>query len=691
MDEFLKSITCSGSGCLSWILVLFNILAIFYLVFCSFWKVTRTAKITGWVWAAALLCATVGILIAHTCVYTLLTTIFTAMMIMAIMSIILPQPNANETEEKEEKSEKLGAYVISKTDDERYAFAIYDSAKRFIVKSKYSYATLETAKKEICVCRDNGMMAAINDKTGAWIREEFYPTFEMFAKEGKYHFCLKINGKYTIFESERYDDIKACEKMLERAKKMVASTSVYLNTETAHGKDYERYSKEPVVVIEEVPATEDVVKEPVIEETLTEEIDVIEEVAATATEESVEETVIEEREEEAVVESVEENVEEVVEENSTSVEVVDDTVVASEEFTVNGEKIYITYNRSFMAKLIQSSDEVKERYSAIKTALMEYGAKSRMSWANESFYTGRITVAKFGIRGKTLSLYLALDPKEYEETKYIYDNMGEVKKYEQTPMRMKIRSNRSVKWAKELIVEMMTKLGKEKKEIEPFSFIEPFKTTEDLVYDRLIKVYTNGDGTETEVSAADFEALRREKFKQISTPIVQELALEEVVEENELIPDVSEDGTAGGVIFTADRKTLWDKYAELTKEQRRYFDRIRDCANDKANIKCIEAKDYLTFKLLKDKLVRLRIRRDMVEAVFMLVSSSFKNTFSESDIKVREAATIIRVENEAYLEVALKTLDMQYDALVEERRLHKEEQKAKRREARRAAKENKPE
>ncbi len=690
MDEFLKSITCSGSGCLSWILVLFNILAIFYLVFCSFWKVTKTAKITGWIWSAALLCATVGILIAHTCVYTLLTTIFTAMMIMAILAVILPQPNAGEKEEKEEKSEKLGAYVISKTDDDRYVFAIYDSAKKLIVKSKYSYATLESAKKEICVCRDNGMMAAINDKTGAWIREEFYPTFEMFAKDGKYYFRLKINGKYTIFESDGFDDIKACEKMLERAKKMIASTSIYLNTETAHGKDYERYDEALIAGIEKIPDKQ-VIEEPIIEQNQTEELAVIEEVAATATEEVIEETVIEEREEASVVESVEETVEEGAEENSTSVEIVDDTVVASEEFTVNGEKIYITYNRSFTAKLIQSSDEVKERYATIKTALMEYGAKSRMSWVNESFYTGRITVAKFGIRGKTLSLYLALNPKEYEETKYIYDNMGEVKKYEQTPMRMKIRSNRSVKWAKELIVEMMERLGKEKKEIEPFIFNEPFKTTEVLVYDRLIKVYTNGDGTETEVSAADFEALRREKFMQISTPIVETPVIEEVVEENELIPDVSEDGTTGGVIFTADRKTLWDKYAELTREQRHYFDRIRDCANDKANIKCIEAKDYLTFKLLKDKLVRLRIRRDMVEAVFMLVGSSFKNTFSDSDIKVKEAATIIRVENDAYLEVALKTLDMQYDALVEERRLHKEEQKAKRRATRRAAKENKPE
>ncbi len=701
MDEFLKSIVCTGTDCLSWILVLFDILAIFYLVFCSFWKVTRIAKITGWVWSAGLIFGTVGVLIAHTCIYTLLTTVFTAMMIMAIMAVILPQQSETEEREGEKETEKLGSFLISRTDDERFAFAIYDASKKFIVNSKYSYTTIDQAKKEICLCRDGGMMAVINDKTGAWVREEYYPAFEMYAKEGKYHYCLKINGEYTVLDSIAYDDITACENALEKAKKMVTSTSVYLNTETVHGKDFVIYTTSAVEPVQPVVATESVVEEliaeqvvqePEIEETVIERSDESESVV----EEPIAEQVVQEPEiEDLTIEEVATTtVEEVEEEIPTAADlqiadqpVVDDTIIASEEFTVNGEVIYVTYNRSFTAKLIQASDEVKERYSAIKTALIEYGAKSRMSWANESFYTGRITVAKFGIRGKTLSLYLALDPSEYEETKYIYDSVSEVKKYAQTPLRMKIRSNRSVKWAKELIVDMMTKLGKEKKEVEPFIFSEPFKTTEELVYDKLIKVYTNGDGTETEVSAADFEALRREKFRQINS-VKPQPAVEEVVEESELVRDVAEDGIEGGVVFTADKKMLWDKYAQLSKIQRRYFDGIRDHANDKYGVKCLEAKDYLTFKYVKDKLVRLRIRRDVVEAVFMLVGSSFRTAFSESEVKVKEAATIIRVENDAHFEVVLKTLDMQYDALVEERRAHKEERKAKRRQERRIAREN---
>ncbi len=690
MDKFLNSIACSGTECLSWILVFVNILAVFYLVFCSFWKISRAAKITGWIWCAGLLCATVGVLIAHTCVYTLLATIFTAMMIMAILAVILPQPQTEESEQKQENKKHLGFYVVTKTDDERYAFCLYDAAKRFIVKSKYSYESMDAVKQAICVCRDNGMMAVTNDKTRSWILDDVYPSFEAYAQDGQYRFCLKINDEYVMLDSEGYDDVKLCEKALEKTKTTIATKSVYLNTEIANGKGYAWFEskEEPVEPIEKEETR-------VEQETITEDEKVdeqaIEEVVATATVEDaayeaveeIEQTVIEETPANETVETVE------AEESAPLDDVaamVDDVTAASEAFVVGDEIIYVTYNRSFTAKLIQASDEVKERYSALKTALSEYGAKSRMSWANESFYTGRVTVAKLAIRGKTLSLYLALNPVEYEETKYVFENAGDVKKYAQVPMRMKIRSNRSVKWAKELIAEMMTKLGKEKTEIEEIVFDSPFKPTEDLVHEGLIKVYTNGDGAETEVTAADFEALRREKFKRIAAASVMsgnEDALKATVEAPTEAPTFEGgEGEAYGVVFNADVKTLWSKYAELSKEQRGYFDRIREYSAGKDDVKCIESKDYLTFKYGKDKLVRLRIRRSVVEAVFMLVGSAFKNTFSASDVKIRDAATIIRVENDQYLDVALKTVDMEYVALVEERARRIEERKARRRKQR---------
>lgn len=440
MEEFLKNITCSGTECLCWILVLFNILAVFYLVFCSFWKVTRIVKITGWVFSAGLLCATIGILIAHTCIYTLLMTVFTCMMIMAILAVVLPQPNANAEDEKESnKKVKLGAYVISKTNDNRYVFALYDNVRRLIVNSQYSYASIETTKQEICVCRNNGMKAAINDKTGVWIQEEQYPTFEMYVDGGQYRFCLKINGEYMIFASNGFDELRSCEKILEKAKQAVASTDVYLNTEIVNGKDYLHFDNEtndaPLSLIEEIVPS----ATPIEEESVGENI--IAEVAVTATE-----------------------------------EIGDDNVL------------------------------------------------------NET----------------------------------------------------------------------------------------------------------------------------------------------ETVE-----------GVIGGVAFNRDMKTLWTKYAELSEEQRRYFDAISNYANGKDDVKCIESKDYLTFKYGKDKVVRLRIRKDMTEAVFMLVASAFKQSFTENELKVKEAATIIRVENDAYLDGVIKTIDMQYDALIEERRVRKEAQREKRRQARR--------
>lgn len=444
MDKFLESIACSGTECLCWILVLFNILSIFYLVFCSFWNVNKIVKIVGWVWAAVLLCVCIGILSFHTCIYTLLLTIFTAMMLMAILSVVIPNKSSDNADVTE-VTEKLGSYVISKTDDERFAFAIYDKYKKLVVKSKFSYDNVDAAKIAVCSCRDNGMSAAINDKTALWIREEFYPTFEIYAKDGKYRYCLKINGKYTIFESDGFDKIKSCEKALAIAKKMVASTSLYLNTEIVSGKDYLHYIENKPTL--DVALDREVVSEPALEEVAIKESD--SEIALTVSKECCS---------------------------------------GDEETTIIDGKIkYVVYNRSFKSKLIQAPDEIKERFLAIKNEFLQYGAKTRESWGGLSFYVGRNTIAKFGITGKTLSLYLALDTNKYDNTKYNFENVSDLKKYEQTPFRMKIRSNRAVKWANELIADMMQALGKEKKEVKLETYVEPYKTTEKLIKEGLIK------------------------------------------------------------------------------------------------------------------------------------------------------------------------------------------------------------
>jgi ribosomal protein L18E len=169
-----------------------------------------------------------------------------------------------------------------------------------------------------------------------------------------------------------------------------------------------------------------------------------------------------------------------------------------------------------MAKLIQADGVIQDRYSQLKNEILSYGAKARMSWNNDSFSCGRKTVAKFALRGKTLSLYLALNPADYEGTKYSYEDAGEVKKYAGVPMRVKLRSDRSVKWTKELIADLMKANEKEQGKVPEDVYSYPYESTDELVKKQLIKVYSNGNGKSEEVAYADFEALRQEKFKQIT-------------------------------------------------------------------------------------------------------------------------------------------------------------------------------
>ena len=59
-------------------------------------------------------------------------------------------------------------------------------------------------------------------------------------------------------------------------------------------------------------------------------------------------------------------------------------------------------------------------------------------------------------------MFIALNPSEYIDTKYSPKDMSDVKKYEDTPMLVKIKSLRGVKFAKELIDALCSKLGIEK-------------------------------------------------------------------------------------------------------------------------------------------------------------------------------------------------------------------------------------
>lgn len=196
-------------------------------------------------------------------------------------------------------------------------------------------------------------------------------------------------------------------------------------------------------------------------------------------EEPVEEPVVEEIAEEPAIEEVVEEPAPVEEVPAPVVEVpaVQEEIAASadpvllfdeidENNLIDAETgLVIRLKKSFTAKLKQSEENIKEYYSQVKNELISYKKiNSNVSWHGDRFNYGRDTVAKMNICGKTLCVYLALDPNdpEFKSTVYHQKDVGNQKAYESTPFMVKVKSDAAAKKALRLVGYLAEKLGAEK-------------------------------------------------------------------------------------------------------------------------------------------------------------------------------------------------------------------------------------
>lgn len=153
-------------------------------------------------------------------------------------------------------------------------------------------------------------------------------------------------------------------------------------------------------------------------------------------------------------------------------------------------------DRSFSARLAQADDSLKANYNEIKNFALSYkNVSSRISWSYDSINRGRKKICKIVIKGKSLIVYLALNPYELPE-KYHHKSVNDVSKYAQTPTKLKVRSGRSVKYAKELIAMIANNYELKQREVENNNYVPEALSDEELKAQGLIKTkLVKGNGS----------------------------------------------------------------------------------------------------------------------------------------------------------------------------------------------------
>lgn len=157
------------------------------------------------------------------------------------------------------------------------------------------------------------------------------------------------------------------------------------------------------------------------------------------------------------------------------------------------EEIYarLKLDRSFTAKLVHTSDETKQLYAELKRELLSYdGVHSRTSWRRETFGKSREALARFGVRGKTLCLFLAMRPEEFGESKFRVEDASANNSYEDTPLMYRIKNPLRMRYAKELIAILMEHAGIARGEYAGGNLLEDlnYRGTEALIEEGLIRV-----------------------------------------------------------------------------------------------------------------------------------------------------------------------------------------------------------
>lgn len=107
----------------------------------------------------------------------------------------------------------------------------------------------------------------------------------------------------------------------------------------------------------------------------------------------------------------------------------------------------------FPTRMVEGDKELKSHYNELKAEALSYGLKSRVSNSGDTFRLHTKTYLKISIAGKGLKIYYALDPKDYANGPIPVKDASNKNIYKEIPGCFKVKSDLSLKRAKQLIAD----------------------------------------------------------------------------------------------------------------------------------------------------------------------------------------------------------------------------------------------
>ena len=106
LNATAKDLLCNANECLAWIFIIINFMTVFYLAFCMFYKLDKVVKTIGFVWSGMVAIGSTVLVSLHTCIFTILSTVFTALLIFAVLYVLLKNKVEIIKTEKPKQQEK---------------------------------------------------------------------------------------------------------------------------------------------------------------------------------------------------------------------------------------------------------------------------------------------------------------------------------------------------------------------------------------------------------------------------------------------------------------------------------------------------------------------------------------------------------------------------------------------------------